>query len=397
MPAATASRLAIRNAGTADHPIRFKAFADDAVLMDGADEIPAAKWQPLPGSKTIFFLPAEFDPGQVLVDGKQIFVKVNKLRPYEWELGKLGEQGQKLLPIRRHRQAAAVEPWRREARQTQHPRPRPPERISARRELSPVGHSGRALRLRSLRASSATTPWSRIAWPSIAAAASASAAGTAAAPSSAAIRSSAPWAAASISSDRPTGCLVEDNLVINASRNPWHLPLWLGSIKMNSAADTVFANNVVVDAAGNPDTIDGWDGWSLWGDINIVRIMYLGNVTAHTKHAGLYIECAMGDTRAYFNTSYHDGGGITCRASQRGVFMRNYVESPRGSGLAVWHADEPYPAVDNVFAHNLVRQSETSLHMQTEHPNFFDYNVYWPRKGSRLADGEDEERQDAGV
>jgi len=27
--------------------------------------------------------------------------------------------------------------------------------------------------------------------------------------------------------------------------------------------------------------------------------------------------------------------------------------------------------------------------MQTEHPNFFDYNVYWPRKGSRLADGEE--------
>ena len=97
----------------------------------------------------------------------------------------------------------------------------------------------------------------------------------------------------------------------------------------------------------------------------------------------------MGDTRAYFNTSYHDGDGITCRASQRGVFMRNYVESPRGSGLAVWHADEPYPAVDNVFAHNLVRQSDPSLHMQTEHPNFFDYNVYWPRKGSRLADGEE--------
>jgi hypothetical protein len=378
--------VTIRSAGTADHPIRFKAFADDAVLMDGADEIPADKWQPLPGSKNIFFLPAQFDPGQVLVDGKPVYVKVNKVKPYEWELDKLGEQdknvyqfdasGKRLLVSLGGEKLAGHS-----------------IRVPVRPHAILLGANCRLSGIRALHYAYAPFVVSgddAVVEDCLAVDCGGGVVAGGLNRRGAIIRRNTVIGALGCGIyliDRPTGCLVEDNLVIRATLNPWHLPLLVGSIKMNGAADIVFAHNVVIEP-GNPDTIGGWDGEAMWGDGNIVRVMYLGNVTAHAKHAGLYIEAVMGDTRAYFNTSYHDDQGITCRASQRGVFMRNYIESPRGSGLAVWHADEPYPTVDNVFAHNLVRQSETSLHMQTEHPNVFDYNVYWPRKGSRLAVGE---------
>ncbi|MBI2299398.1 MAG: right-handed parallel beta-helix repeat-containing protein [Armatimonadetes bacterium] len=187
--------------------------------------------------------------------------------------------------------------------------------------------------------------------------------------------------------DRPTGCRVEDNLVARCTLNPWHGVGWLGSVKMNSASDSLFAHNVVLEA-GNPATVNGWDGWALWGDINIVRVVYQGNVTAHNKEAGIYVEYAMGDTRAYFNASYRDGHGITCRQSQRGVFMHNYVESARTSGLAVWGAPPTYPTADHVFAHNLVRNCEPSLRLQIEQPQYFDYNHYQPKPGALFADGE---------
>jgi hypothetical protein len=68
--------------------------------------------------------------------------------------------------------------------------------------------------------------------------------------------------------------------------------------------------------------------------------------------------------------------------------MHNVVQSARGSGLAVWGADEPYRTFDNVFAHNLVRDCAPSLRLQIEHPEFADYNTYWPRQDTPLADGE---------
>ena len=187
--------------------------------------------------------------------------------------------------------------------------------------------------------------------------------------------------------DRPTHCLIEDNLVVRCTLNPAHEAGWLGSIKMNSASDTIFAHNVVLEA-GNPNTDCGHDGGALWGDINIVRVAYVGNTCANNKEAGIYVEYAMGDTRAYFNTSYRNGHGITCRQSQRGVFMRNYVLESRGSGLAVWNGDAPYSTTDHVFAHNLVRDCSPSIWFAIEHPNFADYNTYWPRKDSPLAWGE---------
>ncbi|MBM3499073.1 MAG: right-handed parallel beta-helix repeat-containing protein, partial [Armatimonadetes bacterium] len=142
--------------------------------------------------------------------------------------------------------------------------------------------------------------------------------------------------------DRPTHTRIEDNLVIRCTLNPWHQGWWMGSVKMNSASDSLFAHNVVLEA-GNPETINGWDGWALWGDINIVRVMYLGNACAHNKEAGIYVEFGMGDTQVYFNTSHRDGHGITCRQSQRGLYLRNYIQSPRSSGLAVWAARSRTP------------------------------------------------------
>jgi hypothetical protein len=68
--------------------------------------------------------------------------------------------------------------------------------------------------------------------------------------------------------------------------------------------------------------------------------------------------------------------------------MRNLVLESRGSGLAVWGGDAPYSTTDNVFAHNLVRDCSPTICFQIEHPNFADYNTYWPRKDGLVAQGQ---------
>jgi len=102
-------------------------------------------------------------------------------------------------------------------------------------------------------------------------------------------------------SDRPTQCVVEDNLALRCTLNPANEDCWVGSFKLNSASDTVFAHNVALEA-GNPGTDGGHDGWGFWGDINVGRVMYVGNTCANNKYSGLYVEFGMDDTRAYFNT-----------------------------------------------------------------------------------------------
>lgn len=378
--------VTVKNSGTPQKPIVFKGFGDDEVLLDGADEIPAEKWQLSPGSKNILAIPLGRDPGQVLVDGKPIYVKVDKVKAYEWKLGTLTENDANLYQFDRVGKRLLVNLG---AGGAAGHRIHVPVRASA----FVLGANCRVAGIRAVH-------YSACAFELVGD--DAVAEDCVATDCVGGIRISG-WnrrgvivrrntvigalANGIMLQDRPAACLVEDNLVIRCTRNPWHQVLWAGSIKMNSASDIVFAHNLVLEA-GNPDTINGWDGWALWGDINIVRVLYVGNSCAHNKEAGLYIEFAMGDTRAYFNTSWHDGHGITCRASQRGMFLRNYVESPRGSGLAVWRSDEPYPAVDNAFGHNLVRNGHPSLVLQTEHPNFCDYNTYWPPKGAPLATGQ---------
>lgn len=382
-----AESVSIRAQGTAQAPITFSAFGDDEVILDGADPFPAERWQPAEGFKTIYATPLENDPGQVLVDGKPSYTKVQKLAPDNWRLASLtdedkglyehdGKNKRLLLNLGGGNPAATHKievPVRGTAFTLS-------ERcilrgIRARNYFgTAIGVGGDDTVVEDCLVTDSgggivVSGWDR---------------------RGAIVRRNTVIGCLGngiFLQDRPTFCRVEDNLVVRCTLNPWHAVLWSGSVKMNSASDSIFAHNVVLEA-GNPETINGWDGWSLWGDINIVRVVYLGNTCAHNKEAGLYIEYAMGDTRAYFNTSYKDGHGITCRQSQRGVFMRNYVQSARSSGLAIWGGAEPYPTADHVFAHNLVRDCNPSLRLQIEHPNFADYNTYWPQQGAPLADGE---------
>ncbi len=380
--------VALRAEGTARAPITFAAFADDAVILDGADAFPAERWQPLEGSTRIFATPLERDPGQVWVDAKPLDMKVDKLAPDNWRLGVLTDADANLWQYDADRKLLLLNLGG----------DNPGE---AHRVEIPVRHSAFSLnthcRLRGINAS-------RYVYAAIAANGDDAVVEDCRVTDCGTGISTSGWDRRGVIirrntvigclgnginlQDRPTGCFAQDNLVIRCTRNPWHAVLWSGSIKMNSAADTVFAHNVVLEA-GNPQTINGWDGWALWGDINIVRVMYVGNSCAHNKEAGIYVEWAMGDTRAYFNTSFRDGHGITLRASQRGMYLHNYIQSSRSSGLAIWSAPEPYPTTDNVFAHNLVRDCAPSLRLQVEHPEFCDYNTYWPREGQPLADGEE--------
>lgn len=379
--------VAIRAEGTPRAPILFSAFWEDAVSLDGADLFPTASWQPVPGSARIFSTPLQHDPGQIFVDGKPLYMKVEKLAPDNWRLGKLTDADtnrwqydgdRKLLllnlgegnPGAAHRIEIPVRPTAFSLNACCRLRG-----ISASRYVNAaIALNGDDAVVQDCRVTDSGTGISTSGWDR----------------RGVVIRGNTVIGCLGNGinlQDRPTGCSVQDNLVIRCTLNPWHAVLWSGSVKMNSCADTVFAHNVILEA-GNPETINGWDGWALWGDINIVRVMYLGNSCAHNKEAGIYVEFGMGDTRAYYNTSYQDGHGLTCRASQRGMFMHNYIQSSRGSGLAIWAADAPYPTVDNVFAHNLVRDCAPSLRLQTERPEFADYNTYWPRAGSPFADGE---------
>jgi hypothetical protein len=373
-----------KQAGTAEAPIALTAFGDDQVLLDGADEMPAERWKAVAGFTHVFAVPLDRDPGQVFVDGKPVYMKVDKTGEYEWRLGTLtdadrnlyqfDEKNKRLLlnlgvgnPAAEHRTevpvrgyAFVLSPWWRVSR------------LHAARFVYGFAWMSNDTTVEDCLVTDCGAGMCAGGWDA----------------RGAVIRRNTVLGCLRngiFLQDRPTACRVEDNLVIRCTLNPWHEVGWLGSVKMNSASDSIFAHNVVLEA-GNPDTINGWDGWALWGDINITRVMYVGNSCAHNKEAAIYVEYGMGDTRAYFNTSFRDGHGITCRASQRGEFMRNYVQSARSSGLAVWDAVEPYRTVDNVFAHNLVRDCAPSLRLQIEQPEFADYNTYWPREGTALAD-----------
>jgi hypothetical protein len=368
-------------------PIVFRAFGDDEVVLEGADQFPADRWQRVEGFEHVYATPLERDPGQVWADGKPLPMKLDKTADREWQFGKLTDadagawqldaEGKRLLLNLGGGNPA-------EGRAVEVPARPHAFLLSANCRLS-------GLRVRHYAATAivaggddavvedcliadcaggiVASGWDR---------------------RGVAIRRNTVIGALGngiFLQDRPTHCRVEENLVIRCTLNPWHQPWWMGSVKMNSASDSLFAHNVVLEA-GNPETTNGWDGWALWGDIDIVRVMYLGNTCAHNEEAGIYVEFGMGDTQAYFNTSYRDGHGITCRQSQRGLYLHNYIQSPRSSGLAVWAGGEPYPTVDHVFAHNLVRDAAPSLRLQIEHPNFADYNTYEPREGAPFADGE---------
>ncbi len=378
--------VTIKQAASRDNPIIFTAFGDDRVVLDGADPIAADQWTPVEGLKNVYALPVPQDPGQVFVDGKPLYMKIEKTGDHEWKLGTLTDDdanlwqydaaGKRLLmnvgggnPSAAHK----IEVPMRACAFLLNTGCRL-SRIQATRYAQTALRAGEDSVIEDCVITDSGGGIVAGGWDQ----------------RGAIIRRNTVIGTLNCGiflQDRPTQCRVEENLVIRCTLNPWHQVLWSGSIKMNSASDSLFANNVILEA-GNPDTINGWDGWSLWGDINIVRIMYLGNSCAHNKEAGLYIEWGMSDTRAYFNTSYRDGHGITCRASQRGVFMHNYVQSSRSSGLAIWQAEPPFTTTDNVFAHNLVRDCGPSLRLQTEQPELCDYNTYQPREGAPFADGE---------
>lgn len=372
----------IARAGTADAPIVFQAFEDDAVVLDGTDEIPPESWQPVSGFTKVLALPLDHDPGQVLLDGSPIYMKVVKLGPTQWELGTLtdadarlwqwDQAGRRLLlnlggePPAAHRIAVPVR---------LHGLLLPSHcRV---RNLQIMHYAGQGIGtdgedvviedclVVGCRSGIRVYGWNRR--------------GT---------RVRRNTIIGSLGdgmqhSDRPRGCRIEDNLLIRNCLNPWHAVLWSGSMKINGAYDLIYAHNVVLEG-GNRATPNGWDGWGLWGDCLIGRVFYIGNTAARNEHGGLYIEHSMADTRAYFNTLYANDDGITCRASQRGVFMHNYVESSHAAGLSVWRSRDAFPTVNNVFAHNLVRNCSLSLNIQNA-PQLMDGNVYWPRGGGILA------------
>jgi hypothetical protein len=84
--------VTIKNAGTADKPIVFQAFGDDKVILEGADPFGADKWQLAPNARNIFAAALDRDPGQLFVDGKAVYPKVDQTRkvyPRTYKLGVL--------------------------------------------------------------------------------------------------------------------------------------------------------------------------------------------------------------------------------------------------------------------------------------------------------------------
>jgi hypothetical protein len=380
--------VTIKNAGTADKPIVFQAFGDDKVILEGADPFGADKWQLAPNARNIFAAALDRDPGQLFVDGKAVYPKVDQTRkvyPRTYKLGVLTDADKNFYQYdakaKRLLLALADSPARHDIRVpvrttafilSAHCR------LAAIRASNYVGTAIEVVGDDSIVEDCLVTDsgggvwvngWDRY---------------------EVIIRRNTVIGSLGNGiylQDRPMHCFVEENLAVRCTLNPAHEDCWVGSIKMSGASDTIFAHNVVLEG-GNPETDGGHDGWALWGDIDIVRILYLGNTCANNRGAGIYVEYTMGDTRAYFNTSYRDRGGITCRQSQRGVFMRNLVIESRGSGFALWEGAAPYSTTDHVFAHNLVRDCNPAIWLAIEHPNFADYNTYWPGKNAPIAWGE---------
>lgn len=382
-----AETVTIAGEASRRRPVTVAAWADDVVEFDGADPVPADRWTLVEGFTNVYATPLERDPGEVFVDGRPVYPKVERLAADDWRLVPITDadagwwqydaEGRRLLlnlgggnPAAGRLVEVPVRPCAFRLGEGAILRGVRVRRYAgvgidlvgddAVAEDCLVSRCGHGIRV---------AGWDR---------------------RGALVRRNTVIECLGngiFLQDRPTACRVEENLVVRCTLNPAHAVGWLGSVKMNSASDSLFAHNVVLEA-GNPETINGWDGWALWGDINIVRVLYLGNVTAHNKEAGIYIEYAMGDTSAYYNSSWRDGHGITCRQSQRGLFLHNVIESARSSGLAVWAGGAPYPTINHVFAHNLVRDCSPALRLQIEHPNFADYNIYGPLEGRLFADGE---------
>jgi len=339
---------------TATVVLTFADYGEDAVMFDGADVFPASRWTRAEGFSNIWVTALDADPGCVFVDEKPLFMKVRRLARDKWQFEPLTDADENTWHFDETRQELSLNLGGRTPEQHQ-------IAIPVRRSAFLLG--GRAISVggEEARVEDCVVSQSR---------------------SGIGVHG---WEVRNVRilrntvhdcldngihlSDRPLHTRVLDNLIVRCTLNPWHTALWSGGIKMNSAEDSLIAHNVVLEM-GHPDTVDGWDGWALWGDINVTRVAFIGNSTAHNKEAGIYVEHSMGDTRAYFNVSKQDGHGLTCRASQRGLFLHNYIESPKTSGLAIWRAVLPYPTVDNVFAHNLVRNANPSLRFQVEQPIF---------------------------
>ena len=69
-------------AGTEPKPIVFKAFGDDEVILEGGHAVAGGKWQLVPDSKSIHWVVLDRNPGQLLVDGKAVYPKVDQTQNY---------------------------------------------------------------------------------------------------------------------------------------------------------------------------------------------------------------------------------------------------------------------------------------------------------------------------
>lgn len=376
--------VVVPHPGTASKPIVFRAFKDEEVILDGADIIPPEQWHSMANTKHTYTTAAEHDPGQLLMDNRPIYAKVEPVSrsyPRTYKRGLLADADRNLYQFKPETKELLLN--LNGDSPTNHVIGLPVRAtgfsLSSHCQISGIRASHYFVTaiagsgddsvvedclLTENRAGITVGGWNR---RGVIVRRNTVIDGT----------GNGIWLV-----DRPVECLVQDNLVLRCALNHACEDGWFGGIKMNSAADTTFLNNIVLEG-GNPDTDGGVDGPALWGDINVDHIMYLGNTCANNKEAGIYVEFAMGDTKAYFNTSYRNGHGITCRASQRGMFMRNLILENRTSGLAVWAAEPPYDTSDNVFAHNLVRDCSPSLRFQTEYPILSDYNTFWPENRNK--------------
>ena len=374
------ARLA--SSGLPDKPIALRAFGDDEVVIDGADVVPAANWRLTEGFSNIYETDCPGDPGQIFLDGKPVYMKINRLKGKRWELGTLGDGDQGVWQFDGKRRKLLLN--------TGGGNPAEKHLVEI-----PVRRHGVILRDYCLVSGVHVT---RTASVGIECSAQYGVVEDCLVTTcQIGIRAAGWHKTGSIfrrntvigtldngifHQDRARGCRIIDNLVIGCTLNPWHQVRWSGAVKINGAYDLLYQNNVVLDA-GNPETPSGWDGWGLWGDCVIGRVYYVGNTAAHNEHAGIYIEAEMTDSHAFYNTCQYNTRGITCRASQRGIYMHNLVVGGH-AGLSVWNSKGGAPTVNHVFAHNLVRDSQVSLHIQ-QTPQFVDHNVYWPPPGRDLA------------
>jgi hypothetical protein len=166
------------------------------------------------------------------------------------------------------------------------------------------------------------------------------------------------------------GTVVEENVIQRSNINPYKIVAWDGSaIICNGAFGLALRNNVICDST---------DISGVWPDCSAAGIVLYGN-TIYNMGSGFYIEAGAVGTVLRWNTVFDTGSAIGFRDNFANVAFENYLFRNRG-GLGVGTCEEDDRPMGNVMFHNWVIDNGAGSGFSPDRlkqpAHVFDHNVY---------------------